>query len=343
MHANFLDGDLKRFWNIFLLNKFMSLIYVFVILLMVELLYFKIASKFNIVDKPNHRSSHTATTIRGGGIIFSIALFLYPLYYGLEYKYILLGLATIAFISFLDDIKPIANRIRLIFHLVSVALMFYQLHLFNLPVYWIFLAFVFVIGSINAINFMDGINGITGAYALIALSSLLYINTFQFQFIYSNFLITSILSILVFNIFNFRTKAKCFAGDVGSVSIAFIIMFIILALIIKTENLGYLLLLLLYGLDAVSTIFFRLIRKENIFDAHRSHFYQYLANERNVPHLVVSFFYAAIQLLVNAVVILYLPKSVPAVLMVVMVSTIIFIIIRFSTEGSKKLFGTKIA
>jgi len=319
------------------------ILFTFIILLLAELVYFKIADYFNIIDQPNHRSSHTTLVLRGGGIIFTVALLLYPFYFGSEYQYFLSGLALIAVISFLDDIKPVNNKVRLVFHLVSVALMFYQLHFYNLPVYWILLALVLVIGSINAINFMDGINGITGAYALVALSSLLYINNFQFEFINSNFLVTSILSIIVFNIFNFRFKARCFAGDVGSVSIAFIIMFLTLAVIIKTENFGYLLLLLLYGLDAVSTIFFRLMRKENIFDAHRSHFYQYLANEKKVPHLVVSTFYALIQLLINIVIICYLPKSMLAVFVVLVLCTIIFIIIRFSTEGSKRLFGTKIA
>jgi len=316
---------------------------IFVILFLVELLYFKLADRFNIIDQPNHRSSHSVVVLRGGGIIFVIALLIYPLYFGLEYIYFLSGLAAITFISFMDDIKPISNKLRLIFHLVGVACMFYQLTLFNLPIYWILLALILVIGTINAINFMDGINGITGAYALITLCSLLYINTVQIEFIDSSFLITSIISVIVFNIFNFRVKAKCFAGDVGSVGIAFIIMFLLLSLIIKTQNLVYLLLLLLYGLDAVSTIFFRLVRRENIFDAHRSHFYQYLANERKVPHLIVSSIYAMIQLLINVVIICYLPKSMSAVLVALALCTIIFIIIRFSTEGSNRLFGTKIA
>ncbi|MCX2485269.1 UDP-GlcNAc--UDP-phosphate GlcNAc-1-phosphate transferase [Pedobacter sp. MR2016-24] len=315
----------------------------FLILFITEILYFKIASRFNIIDQPNHRSSHAVLVLRGGGIIFVIAPLLYSFYFGFEYFYFLLGLIAIAFISFLDDIKPVSNKLRLSVHLISVILLFYQMGILNLPFYWIVLAIILVIGIINAVNFMDGINGITGAYALITLCSLLYINIFQIVFIKSNFLIISILSLLVFNIFNFRIKAKCFAGDVGSVSIAFIIMYLVGALILKTLDFTYFLILLLYGLDTVSTIFFRLMRKENIFDAHRSHFYQYLANERKVPHLIVSSSYALVQLLINAVIIYFLPKSIPAILVVLVFSTIIFIIVRFSTEGSRKLFGTKIA
>lgn len=316
---------------------------IFIVLFLLEVIYFKIADHFNIIDKPNHRSSHNKVVLRGGGIIFTVALLIYPLYFGVEHMCFLLGLAVISFISFLDDIKPVSNKLRLIFHLSSVGLMFYGLGLFVLPFYWIVLALIVVIGSINAINFMDGINGITGAYALITLCSLLYINTFQVAFIESNLLITSIISVLVFNIFNFRFKAKCFAGDVGSVGIAFIIMFLMLTLVIKTENFSYLLLLLLYGLDTVSTIFFRLMRRENIFDAHRSHFYQYWANERKVPHLIISSAYALIQLFVNILIIFLLRNSIAMQLITLPLCAIIFIIIRFSTEGSKKLFGTKIA
>lgn len=310
---------------------------VVVLLLFIELCYFKIADKFNIIDQPNHRSSHTQVTLRGGGIIFAIALLLYPFYFGPVYIYFLLGLTIISAISFADDIKPVSNKLRILFHLISVALMFYQLDLFHFQFYWIIVALIFVIGCINAINFMDGINGITGGYALIILCSLLYININVEEFIASGFLITSILSVIVFNFFNFRIKAKCFAGDVGSVSIAFILLFFILQLIIKTGNYNYLLLLLLYGLDTVTTIIFRLIRKENIFDAHRSHFYQYLANERKWPHLMVAAVYGIIQLTMNIFIILWMPNSFLVLCLCIFSSMLIFIAIRFFVEGSTKL------
>ena len=314
-------------------------IIIFVLLFVVELLYFKIAAKFNIIDQPNHRSSHTTLVLRGGGIIFSISLLFYPLYFGFEYTYFLLGLAAIALISFIDDIKPVSNKLRIFFHVGATALMFYQLGLFELPVYWIILALILVIGSINAINFMDGINGITGSYALITLGTLYFINTYFTNFTTPDFLLTAIISVIVFNFFNFRKKAKCFAGDVGSVSIAFIILFFLLQLIIKTENFSYLLLLLLYGMDTATTIFFRLVRKENIFDAHRSHFYQYWANERKVPHLVVSGLYAAIQLVINVILIVWLPYSILLLCILLFFSVIAFICLRFATEGASKLLG----
>lgn len=310
-----------------------------VLLFLAELIYFRIADKFNIIDHPNHRSSHTAVTLRGGGIIFAISLLLYPCYFGFQYKYFLLGLALISFISFMDDIKPVSSKVRIVFHLAGVALMFLQLGLFDLPVYWIFFALFLVIGSLNAINFMDGINGITGSYALITLCILLYINIYVIEFVVSSLLITSIVSVFVFNFFNFRIKARCFAGDVGSVSIAFIILFFLLLLIIKTENFNYLLLLLLYGLDTATTIGFRLIRRERIFEPHRSHFYQYWANEKKSPHLVVASVYALVQLIIDLLLIFFKPQSVPILCLSLFCSVIIFIIIRFSTEGSAKLLG----
>jgi UDP-GlcNAc:undecaprenyl-phosphate GlcNAc-1-phosphate transferase len=311
----------------------------FIIIFILELCYFKVADFFNIIDQPNHRSSHTTLVLRGGGIVFALSLLLYPLYYGFEYSYFLLGLLVISTISFADDIKPVTSKLRIIFHLASVALLFTQLGLFNLPLYWIILSLIFVIGSVNAINFMDGINGITGAYALITLATLLYINYYSMQFISSSLIVTSIISVIVFLFFNFRFKAKCFAGDVGSVSIAFIILFLVLSLIIKTENIIYILILLIYGLDTITTIVFRLIRKENIFDAHRSHFYQYWANERKFSHLLVATTYAIFQLLFNFFIVFFLYKSILAAILLLLVGFLLFVGIRFYTEGSAKLLG----
>lgn len=319
--------------NIFLLLA--SLLVVFAL----ELIYFKIANKYNIIDYPNHRSSHTKVTIRGGGIIFSISLLLGGLYWGWQYDYFLAGLFLISLISFIDDIKPISNKIRILFHLVAVSLLFIQLNIYNLPFYWI--ALVFVIGTINAVNFMDGINGITGGYSLITILTFLYINNYVTVFIDNIYIVLSLISLLVFNFFNFRSKAKCFAGDVGSVSIAFIMIFFILQLIIKTNNPGYLLLLLVYGLDTATTLLFRVLKRENIFEAHRMHFYQFLANEKKIPHLAVAVIYIGSQVIINAVLINYLLISISYLVLSIILITLIFIIIRLFFEGPKRLLKAK--
>ncbi len=310
-----------------------------IILFVIEILYFRVAGHYNIIDKPNHRSSHINVTIRGGGIIFPLALLLFPLYSGLIYPWFLAGLFAIAFISFIDDTRPLSSKLRIMIHLAAVIFLFMQLNLFTLPFYWVALAFVFVIGTVNAINFMDGINGITGAYGLVTLATLYYINSTVF-FTNSNFLLISILSVLVFNLFNFRTKAKCFAGDVGSVSLAFIIVFFMMQLILKTQNLSYILLLLVYGLDACTTIVFRLIRKENVLEAHRSHFYQFWANEKKVPHLIVAGIYGLSQLLINIAILSFNPKSLVVLVIFTILSIAIFIAMRLYFEGLKRLIGS---
>ncbi|RYX87946.1 glycosyltransferase family 4 protein [bacterium] len=316
-----------------------NLIVSLIILFATELLYFKIADRYNIIDKPNYRSSHTQVTIRGGGIIFTVALLIYSFYAGINYPYFLLGLFLISLISFLDDISELSSKIRILFHLIAVALLFYQTGMFAFPAYLILLALIFVIGTINAINFMDGINGITGGYGLVALVTLYIVNSSIVSFTSNGLLLIAILAVLVFDFFNFRTKAKCFAGDVGSVSLAFIILFFLLQLVIKTENVGYFVLLLLYGLDAATTIIFRLVRKENIVKAHRSHFYQFLANEKKVPHVVVSLIYMIIQVLINLIWVNFLSASNLKVALFIVVASVIFIATRFILEGPRKLLA----
>lgn len=322
------------------MNLLLTLIF-FSILFTLEFIYFKIADKYNIIDHPNHRSSHTKVTIRGGGIIFTIGFLLGSFYVGWEYVYFLTGLLFISFISFVDDVKPARKRVRIVIHLISVGLLFYQLGMYTLPFYWVLLGFVFVIGTINAINFMDGINGITGGYTLITLLTLYYINKYIILFTDENYLIIVITAVMVFNFFNFRKKAMCFAGDVGSVSIAFIILFFLLQLIIKTNNLNYILLLLVYGLDTATTILFRIIRKENIVEAHRDHFYQFLVNERKMPHVAISGLYMLLQAIINVFLINFFPKSVVTLIIVIVFTIAMFISIRVVTEGRGRLFNIK--
>ncbi|QQL50861.1 MraY family glycosyltransferase [Mucilaginibacter ginkgonis] len=307
-----------------------------VVLFICEVIYFKIASHFNIVDKPNHRSSHTKITIRGGGIIFTIAMLLCSLAFGLKYPFFLIGLVLLAVISFLDDMKPISSNIRIVVHVISALLLLMQLNMIYGPFYLIIGTLLLVIATINAVNFMDGINGITGLYATVVLATLYYLNL-TITFTNSNYLLVAIIAVLVFNFFNFRKRAICFAGDVGSVAISFIILFFLLQLIIKTNNLSYLLFIALYVLDTSTTIGFRVIRKEKITDAHRSHFYQYLANGKSIPHLIVASLYGLIQLIVNIAVIKSSMSAVPVFVLVFTIFFVVFLIARFIIEGKKRL------
>jgi len=260
-------------------------------------LYLKLAVKFNIIDKPNVRSSHTVITIRGGGVLFPISILIWSLIEGIFNPFIL-GLLCISIISFIDDCKPLSNKIRLSIHFISIGLLLYQLGFSEYSFIAWGLGLLFVGGWINAFNFMDGINGITVLYSLSILAACFYLNT-QIDFIQDSILLYTAMALLVFGFYNVRKKAKSFAGDVGSVSMAFIIAFIVLSLILFTKNWQYVLLVSVYGIDSLLTIIQRLVKGENIFQAHRSHLYQYLANEVKVPHVMVSVLYALIQLVLN--------------------------------------------
>jgi UDP-N-acetylmuramyl pentapeptide phosphotransferase/UDP-N-acetylglucosamine-1-phosphate transferase len=181
-------------------------------------------------------------------------------------------------ISFVDDIRSISQGLRLVFHFTAMGLMFYQWELFALPWWTVVVALIVCTGIINAYNFMDGINGITGGYSLVVLGTLAFINHRVVSFVEPGLIYTMLCAVLVFNFFNFRKRAKCFAGDVGSVSIAFIILFLIGKLIIDTEDFSWIVLLAVYGVDSVLTIVHRLMLHENIGLPHRKHLYQIMAN-----------------------------------------------------------------
>ena len=271
---------------------------ILVLLFLAELFYFRIADKCNIIDKPNERSSHTRITLRGGGIIFYFGVLAYFLTSHFEYPWFMLALTLITFISFVDDIRSTSQILRLVFHFSAMALMFYQWGLFSLPWWTLLVALIVCTGIINAYNFMDGINGITGGYSLVVLIALAYINEAIVPFAEQDFILTVLCSVVVFNFFNFRKRAKCFAGDVGSVCIAFVLLFFIGKLVIRTENFSWIILMAVYGVDSVLTIIHRLMLHENIGLPHRKHLYQIMANELKFPHVVVSSIYMLVQALV---------------------------------------------
>ena len=304
------------------MNKYITYGIIFIILLLLELAYFKIADKFNIIDKPNERSSHSTIVLRGGGIIFLLGAWVWSFAFGFQYPWFLLGLTLVAGVSFIDDIHSLPDSVRLVVQFTAAALAFYQLGMLSGE--WfetngllvggllILLALIVYVGATNVINFMDGINGITAGYALAVLLPLLAINCgFKFQDSGSNELqgvyfdqslaVVTIMSVLVFCIFNFRPKgkAKCFAGDVGSIGIAFIMLFLIGKVIIATGDLTYLIFLLVYGVDGVLTICHRIMLHENLGEAHRKHAYQLMANELKIGHVKVSLLYMAMQLVVS--------------------------------------------
>lgn len=292
-----------------------------VLLLAAELVYFRIADKCNIIDKPNERSSHSTIVLRGGGIIFAISILVWM---GLqmvqgewltvkEYLPYIVGLVMICGISFWDDVKSLPDSVRLVTQFIAMGLMFWNLGIVHWEMWWIVLiALIVFVGATNIFNFMDGINGITAAYSFSALLPLLLLNNrIDDSFVLNSFLGVAIMGVLVFSFFNFRPKgrAKCFAGDVGSIGIAFILLFAIGKLILHTEDVTWLIFLIVYGIDGCCTIIHRIMLHENLGEAHRKHAYQLMANELGMSHVTVSLIYMALQVIISLVMVYVIPDS----------------------------------
>ena len=319
------------------MNMLVTYVIIFVLLLVAELAYFKIADKFNIIDKPNQRSSHSTIVLRGGGIIFSFAMVVWAVMMAVQgecqtvvsYLPFLAGLLMVAGVSFWDDVKSLPDSVRLVVQFVAMGLMFWSMNLFSVMSYelvvmsqWmqilltaliVLAALIVCVGATNVINFMDGINGITAGYSLAVLLPLVLLNQ-ELAFMEPSFLLVAILGVLVFCLFNFRPKgkAKCFAGDVGSIAIAFIMLFAIGKLVVLTGDVTYLIFLLVYGVDGCLTICHRIMLHENLGEAHRKHAYQLMANELKIGHVKVSLLYMAMQLMVSLGFIYVCPNTVLA-------------------------------
>ena len=302
-----------------------------VLLIAIELIYFKIADHFNIIDKPNNRSSHTTITLRGGGIIFPIAIII-AFILGYCSLWVTIAVFIVALVSFIDDIRPLSQMPRFATHLIAVCLICYDLNLFTQALWLLPIIFTLMIGWINAFNFMDGINGITVLYALSAIIAFSFLKVNESSV---PLLMTMGLSCIAFGIFNLRKKAKTFAGDVGSISMAVFLGYFMIKTILDTDQIGFILFFAVYGIDAIITIAKRLKKKENIFEAHRSHLYQYLANEMKYSHLTVAIAYAVTQLLLNLTLI-YLHNndnlSLPIVLIMLLALTCVYLFVRFKIE-----------
>jgi UDP-N-acetylmuramyl pentapeptide phosphotransferase/UDP-N-acetylglucosamine-1-phosphate transferase len=303
------------------------------LLLATELVYFKIADHFNIIDKPNERSSHTTIVLRGGGVIFAISMLVWFVLQVLEtfgtsgeaermveqYLPFMCGLVLIGGVSFWDDVKSLPDSLRMAVQIISILLMFGSMGLYTATDSWlwtaviVFIALFFCVGATNFINFMDGINGITAAYSFAMLLPILLKNR-SLGFIEESYLIVAILGIIVFSIFNFRAKgkAKCFAGDVGSIGIAFIILFALGRLMLVTKDVTWIVFFLVYGIDGSLTIFHRIMLHENLGQAHRKHAYQLMANELKMSHVTVSLIYMGLQLAISLGFIYLCPNTILA-------------------------------
>jgi len=276
-----------------------------VILAIILILYIKTDSEyFNIIDSPNKRSSHKIETKTGGGIVVPISIIFWYLDY-FQNTYFFSGILLISLASAFDDKRELKVYYRLIIQAIAILLLFQEFEIFfRLPII-IPVCLIIFLSWINAFNFMDGINGMTGLYTIISLLTFLYINI-EIQFVNNGLLLVSLISIICFGFFNFRKKAILFLGDVGSISISFILAFVMFRLLEAERDISYILFFSVYGIDSFSTIIERILNKENITKAHRKHLYQILVNELDFEHIHVSIIYSFIQLLINISLIFFL-------------------------------------
>lgn len=271
-------------------------------IIILELIYFFLAKKFHIVDRPNERSSHHRAVLLGAGIIFYLAILFYSLTHGMAYPYFLIGLSVLAIISYIDDLHPLPSWLRLFTQLAAVAVSFWA-DIYSIEVWQLILLVIVFVGILNIYNFMDGINGMLAAYSLVVVGTFAYIDLFVFEFVDIEFIVTVLIAILVFGFFNFRSKARCFSGDVGSITMGLIILFLLVRYVKATPEAGIsvscLCFILVFLADGLLTIAKRFLSGRNILEAHREHAYETMVNELKIPHLCVSGGYALLQLLIN--------------------------------------------
>lgn len=271
---------------------------IFFSLAVLSFLYWKVADKLNIIDKPNHRSSHTQPTIRGGGVLFFFGLLIAFYLSGFQFPYFVLGTTMLAILSFVDDIITLSAKIRWPFQFLAVLLLLYQIGFDYFPIWSYIPVVILAVGFVNLFNFLDGINGITGLSALVVLGAFLYVNQ-DYQVVDNSFLITLMLSVVVFGYFNFRKKALMFAGDVGSITMGMIIFFLGIKYIIATGSPLIICLYMVFGADSTLTLLYRVAKREKLSEAHRNHIYQKLVDNFKFSHLQVSIYYFLLQILVS--------------------------------------------
>jgi len=281
----------------------MNYLIIFILLSLLSLAYLKLADKFNIIDKPNHRSSHTTPTIRGGGTLFYFGILIYFITSGFQYPYFFIGVTLIALISFIDDIITLSSSLRLPFQFLAVALSFYEIGIIPEASFWILPFLILGVGLINEYNFMDGINGITGFYSIVTILGLLGVNYYE-NLIDNDLLIYVLMSVVIFGFYNFRKKARMFAGDIGSISIAVLLCFVGALFLYKIKSPVLLLFISVYSVDAILTIIYRKSIGESLTEPHRKHIYQKMVHTLKYSHLSVAAIYGLLQLIINAIVLL---------------------------------------
>ncbi len=302
-------------------------------------IYSKVAVKLGIVDIPNERSSHNQVTLRGGGLVL-ILMAVYNLVITPDQQTMLLaGSLLIGIVTgFLDDRYGLPTLIRFGLYLLAAGILLLgvlQLHHFDTLIW--FPLFIVMLGAVNTYNFMDGINGITALYSLVFIITTLFLLSDLKLSNYMNVLLGFGAFFLAFLYFNYRKKAMLFLGDSGSVSMGLLAAFFVVYLGVKLETWTPIILLGVYGVDSVGTIIIRLIKRENILQAHKSHLYQDIVHIIGLSHLKVSWIYASLQLIVNVIFVVSLSQNQHniTVLILLILLASVFVLLKRRIYGNK--------
>ena len=280
------------------------------------------AKRFDIVDIPNQRSSHTKLTIRGGGVLFFAALLIYFFHTNFEEPLLFGGFTLLAVTSFIDDVKGLSVKQRIPVQFVAIMLLLFHIYGLTSVSVLLFIVILFTgVLAINCFNFIDGINGMLGFYSLVVLVILAIIN--YHENLVNPFLIwLPLLSLLVFGFYNFRLKALFFSGDVGSMTLALLIFYLVTLFTIELEAPMLLLIISVYLTDTIGTLVKRFVEKKNIFAAHREHLYERLANVEKVPHLRISLLYGFVQAVLGIIVLFLYKLNLGIQIIVVLIGAI---------------------
>ncbi|WP_341751490.1 MULTISPECIES: UDP-phosphate alpha-N-acetylglucosaminyltransferase [unclassified Candidatus Tisiphia] len=301
---------------------------------------------FGVVDIPNPRRVHSRITPRGGGLAIVIVVIIALIAYEYFSTKTLINsikivplLLIISSISFLDDLISIPIFVRLIFHIIcstiAIFLFLFPVVLFHheLPLYIDFmLSIIGLIVFLNIYNFLDGIDGISGAESIHLSITILILCYLKSDIIINiNFIIVLNIIILAcsigFLIFNWH-PAKIFLGDVGSISLGFLLGLCLLLISASSVHLfvASSIASLYYLADGGLTILIRLVNKEKIWQPHLKHFFQKaVRNGKSHKEVVSRIIICNILLMVLSIISLYFPLlSIIFAILVVMVTIINF-------------------
>lgn len=283
------------------------LITVFAVSWVLTLVLRRYALAKSLMDIPNERSSHSIPTPRGGGVAivvsFLLALpFLADL--GLLSIGALFGLfgsgLLVAAIGFADDHGHIAARWRLLGHFIAAGWALFWANgfppieffgaLVDLGWFGNILALVYLVWMLNLYNFMDGIDGLASAEAISVCLGMCLVYWFSgnVELIWAPLILTA--AVAGFTWWNFP-PARIFMGDAGSGFLGLILGGVVILSLTNNPLFlwCWLILLGVFIVDATFTLLARIINGAKIYEAHRSHAYQYAARKYSSHAVVTSF------------------------------------------------------